>query len=205
LHGTPARVPDATTLVLVRHGMTDAVGRALAGRSPDVHLNAEGREQAARLAQRLTRQSISAIYSSPLARAVETAAPIAAEISIDVRPCDAAVEIDFGEWTGRTLIELASDPRWEAFNRARSVTAAPEGESIQDVQSRIVREIERICVLHRGETIVLVTHADVIRAALCHYAGVHLDSCQRFDIDPASLTTIEVWEDGWVTIAGVNR
>ena len=184
--------------------MTDAVGRALAGRSHDVHLNPEGREQAQRLARRLDARSISAVYSSPLPRALETAAPLAATQGAEVRTCEPAMEIDFGEWTGCTLEELASDARWAAFNRARATTRAPRGVSMQDVQSRIVSEIERLRHLHRGEAIVLITHADVIRAALCYYAGVHLDLCQRFDIDPASTTTFNFWDDGWMTIAGVN-
>ena len=150
--------------------MTDAVGRALAGRSHDVHLNPEGREQAQRLARRLDARSISAVYSSPLPRALETAAPLAAH-GTEVRMCEPAMEIDFGEWTGRTLEELASDARWAAFNRARARTRAPRGESMQDVQSRIVSEIERLRDLHRGEAVVLITHADVIRAAFVSLRG----------------------------------
>src|SRR3954463_14197867 len=95
-----ARMPDPTTIFLVRHGQTDWIAHGIAGRLPDVHLNAQGREQAARLVERMQYLPLGAIYSSPLERTQETAAPLARALGLDVRTCPEAVELDFGEWVG---------------------------------------------------------------------------------------------------------
>jgi len=192
-----------TTLLLVRHGLNDYVGRALAGRTPGVHLNDEGHAQAGRLAARLASLPIAAVYSSPLERAVETAQPIAAARSLELHLCEAAMEIDFGEWTGRTIAELDGDPLWQRFNTERSTTRAPGGELMAEVQARMAGGIEAIRAAHPGETVLLVSHADAIRAALAHYAQVSLDAIGRFEIRPASVTTLRLW-DGWTLVLGVN-
>jgi probable phosphoglycerate mutase len=184
--------------------MTDAVGRTLAGRSPGVHLNPQGRRQADALARRLSEASPSALYSSPLDRALETAAPLSMLTGLEVFTCADATEIDFGEWTGRSLTELESDARWRTFNGARSREACPGGESMADVQARMLRAVRTLCTNHPGRTIVLVSHADAIRAAICGLAGIPLDLCQRIDIDPASVSTVAIWDD-WVVIRGLNR
>ena len=101
---------DPTTLLLIRHGQTDWIAKGVAGRLPDVHLNDEGRDQAARLAGRCRVLPIAVVYSSPLERALETAAPLAEAFGLDVRPCPEAVELDFGEWVGHSIPALASDP-----------------------------------------------------------------------------------------------
>ena len=184
--------------------MTDAVGRTLAGRSPGVHLNSDGRRQADALGRRLSGESPSALYSSPLDRALQTAAPLSALTGLDVLTCGDATEIDFGDWTGRSLAELEDDARWRAFNRARSREACPGGESMADVQARMLRAVRTLCTGHPGGTVVLVSHADAIRAAICGLAGIPLDLCQRIDIDPASVSTVAIWND-WVVIRGLNR
>lgn len=193
-----------TTILLVRHGLNDYVGRALAGRSPGVHLNDEGRAQAARLAARLASLPIAAVYSSPLERAVETARPIAAARSLELRLSEAAMEIDFGEWTGRTIAELETDPLWKRFNTERSTTRAPGGELMAEAQERMVAAIEELRAAHPGTSIVLVSHADVIRAALAHYARVPLDAVGRFEIRPASVTALRLWDD-WTLVLCVNE
>ena len=192
-----------TTVLLVRHGSNDYVGRALAGRSLGVHLNAAGRAEAGRLARRLAPLPIAAVYSSPLERAVETAAPLAVARSLDPRLVEAAAEIDFGEWTGRTIAELEADPLWRRFNTERSTTRPPGGELMAEAQARMVGAVEDLRAAHPGETIALVSHADVIRAALAHYAGIPLDAIGRFEIRPASVTTLRLW-DAWTLVLGVN-
>ena len=192
-----------TTVLLVRHGSNDYVGRALAGRSLGVHLNAAGRVEAGRLARRLAPLPIAAVYSSPLERAVETAAPLAVARSLDPRLVEAAAEIDFGEWTGRTIAELEADPLWRRFNTERSTTRPPGGELMAEAQARMVGAVEDLRAAHPGETIALVSHADVIRAALAHYAGIPLDAIGRFEIRPASVTTLRLW-DAWTLVLGVN-
>jgi broad specificity phosphatase PhoE len=116
----PARMPDPTTVFLVRHGRTDWVAKGIPGRLPAVPLNADGRAQAARLAARMGHLPQRAIYSSSLERTRETAAPLARALGLDVRPLPAAVELDFGEWVGQPIPALADDIRWRAFNSYRS-------------------------------------------------------------------------------------
>ncbi|HEU4565735.1 MAG TPA: histidine phosphatase family protein, partial [Gemmatimonadaceae bacterium] len=156
------------------------------------HLAADGRRQAARLAERLAGLPIAALYSSPVERARETAAPLAARLGLPVCDAPGAVEIDFGEWTGRTFEELARDPRWGPFNGFRSATRIPGGELIVETQARVVVELERLRERHPDAVVAVVSHADVIRAALCHYAGIPLDLMLRLEIACASVSVLEV-------------
>jgi probable phosphoglycerate mutase len=191
------------TLFLIRHGQTDWIAKGVAGRLPGVHLNDEGRLQAARLAARLKALPITAIYSSPLERTRETAAPLAEALRLEVRPCDEAVELDFGGWQGARIPELDADPRWRAFNTLRSMTRAPDGELMPEVQTRIVAAIGRIRDAHSDGVVALFSHGDVIRSAVAYFAGVPLDLFQRIEIRPASITSLRFTEWG-VLILGVN-
>jgi probable phosphoglycerate mutase len=191
------------TLFLIRHGQTDWIAKGVAGRLPGVHLNDEGRLQAGRLAARLKALPITAVYSSPLERTRETAAPLAEALGLEVRPCDEAIELDFGGWQGARIPELDADPRWRAFNTLRSMTRAPDGELMPEVQTRIVAAIGRIRDAHRDGVVALFSHGDVIRSAVAYFAGVPLDLFQRIEIRPASITSLRFTEWG-VLILGVN-
>ncbi len=200
---TPAAAA-VTTLLLVRHGDTDALGVRLSGRSPGVHLNAHGQAQAGRLPARLRGHAIAAVYAGPLERALETARPLADAHGLHVQEDAALTEVDFGEWTGRTFDELAAVPEWTWFNTHRSRAPVPDGETPLQVQARIVRALDALAARHRGDTIAVVSHADVIRAAVMLYAGAPLDFIHRFTIDPASITTILIGDAG-PTLLSVNE
>ncbi len=192
-----------TSFLLIRHAANDTIGKRMAGRMPGVHLNAEGLAQAERLAQRLSKTSASAIYSSPLERARETAAPVADRLGIPVHVCAEIAEIDYGEWTGLELRELAELDRWRQYNFFRSGTRIPQGELMLEAQLRTIVTMERLRRVHPGETIALVTHGDIIKAALAHYAGIPLDLFQRIEINCASVSVIVV-EDWDARILRVN-
>ena len=194
---------DPTTLLLVRHGQTDWIGHGIAGRQPDVHLNAAGLEQAARLPARLDGLPLHAIYSSPLDRTRETAAPLALARRLDVRPCEEAIELGFGDWTSGAFADLEAETGWRRFNSFRSFTRAPGGELMPEVQTRIVRAIERLRLAHPGESVALISHGDVIRAAVAYFLGVPLDLFQRIEIRPVSISRIRFYDDG-VLVLGVN-
>jgi probable phosphoglycerate mutase len=180
-----------TIVLLVRHAMNDWVETGkLAGRTPDVHLNDRGKDQAQRLAERLAGHPIRAIYASPLERAQETAAPLAEKLGLPVETSAGIGEVDFGEWTGQKLEELAKTPEWRVVQGRPSAMRFPAGESIWEMQYRVVDEIERLARAHPHEMIVLVSHADVIKSALAHYLGLHLDQFQRLMIGTASLSTL---------------
>lgn len=184
------------TFLLIRHAETDTVGKSIAGWLPDVHLNETGGKQAELLAQRLAGVPLQAIYSSPLERALETAQPLARRRNLRIQPCEAAGEIRFGEWTGLPISELEPLPEWRRFNKLRSLSRVPGGELMLETQTRIVSEMECMRRRHRGRTVAIISHGDVIKAALAHLAGVHLDLFHRIEISPASVTVVSLNEQG---------
>jgi ribonuclease H / adenosylcobalamin/alpha-ribazole phosphatase len=177
-------------LLLIRHAHTDAVGVRLAGRAPGHELNATGRAEAERLGRRLAAVPLTAIYSGPLARAQQTAAAIAKPHGLAVRTLPALDELDFGEWTGRTFEELAADPRWRTWNEARGSAGTPGGETMLEVQRRVVEGLSRLVQSHAGETIAAVSHADVVRAALAFWLRMPLDDLLKLEIAPASASSV---------------
>jgi broad specificity phosphatase PhoE len=184
---------NASTVLLVRHALTDAVGAWLAGRSAGVPLSAAGRAQAARLGRALAaRVRLDAIYASPLDRAQATAAELAHHQGLDVRTCDDLAEIDFGAWTGKQFAILDRDPAWQLFNRTRSIATIPEGEQPRDAQQRMLAAIARLSGMHPGATIALVTHAEPVRLTLLHYKSMSLDQYHELDIEPASVSAVSL-------------
>lgn len=185
------------TALLIRHGHTEAIGRRLVGRLPGVGLSPLGRAEVEALASRLAMRRLAAIYSSPLERAVHTAKAIARTQDLEVTCLDALTELDFGEWTGNTFDALDRLPEWRRFNSHRSTAPVPRGETAIDVQRRAVGALEHVRAIHRGHTVALVSHQDVIRSVILHCAGASLDLYDRFAISPASITEIELDASGW--------
>jgi probable phosphomutase (TIGR03848 family) len=180
-----------TVLLLVRHALNDWVGSdKLAGWTPEVHLNDKGRLQAEALAQRLSDRPIAAVYASPLERAIETAQAIAARHNLEVQLREGLGEVRYGEWTGRSVKDLAKEDTWRVVQFHPSGARFPGGESIYQMQARAVAELDAIVAAHPEQTIVVVSHADVIKAALAHYVGLHLDLFQRLIVSPASMSVL---------------
>jgi probable phosphomutase (TIGR03848 family) len=182
--------PKPTILLLVRHALNDWVGDKLAGWTPDVHLNDRGKAQAEALCQRLADEPIAAVYSSPLDRATETANILAAPHQLEVCVRAGLGEVRYGEWTGQSIKELAKDKAWQVVQFYPSGARFPGGEAIREMQARAVAELDELVVKHPAKTILAVSHADVIKAVLAHYAGLHLDLFQRLVVSPASLSTV---------------
>lgn len=181
-----------TRLLLARHASHAVVHRVLSGRAPEVRLSEAGRTEAALLARRVARERPAALYTSPQPRAQETAAAFNMPSII----CTELDEVDFGEWRGRAFEDLEADPRWRAWNAHRATARAPGGEAMHEVASRALRWIETLPARHPGAVVAAVSHADVIRAALCLHLGLSLDAIHRFDVAPASLSAIELWPGG---------
>lgn len=181
-----------TVVLLIRHGHTEAVGTQLVGRLPGVSLSAIGRAEVGRLRDALSGERIAALYSSPLERTIETAEAIGIDRGLPLRPRECLIEVDFGEWTGKSFAELGGRADWQAFNTRRSTAVVPGGESAPAVQARIVSCLQELHAQHPGETIAAVSHADVIRAALLHYAGRSLDDWQQLEVLPASISAIRL-------------
>ena len=184
-----------TNILLIRHALTDSVGKRLSGRLPGVSLNATGREEAQQLASRLNHVPIAAIYSSPLERAVETAAPVAQSHQLQTIISEDFLEINFGDWTNATFAELQLHPKFQHFNTFRSHTRIPGGEMMLEAQTRVIAGLERLCQQHPQQTIAVVSHSDLIKAALAYYIGIHLDLFQRIEISPASVSVIQIYEE----------
>jgi probable phosphoglycerate mutase len=179
-----------TLLLLVRHALTDATGRRLSGNAPGHHLSADGRLQAEALARRLGELRLSAVYASPLERCVETAEALVASRGLVVRVEPDLREVEYGRWTGRPLAQLARTSLWKRLQQQPSGIRFPEGESLDEVQGRAVRALDAVAARHPRNIVAAVTHADVIRLALAHYSGIHLDLYQRLIVSPASVTAI---------------
>jgi probable phosphomutase (TIGR03848 family) len=185
-----------TRFLLIRHGMTDAVGKAIVSWTPGVHLNDAGRAQAEQLPALLDGIPIDAVYSSPLERARETAAPLAARRGLEVHYREAFGEVRFGDFSGRTIAELDTDAEWRKFTAFRSGIRAPGGELTIEVQARFVSELEKLRGEHREQNIAIVSHADSIKAALAHYLGAPLDLFDRIVVYPASVSVIDIGDAG---------
>lgn len=192
------------TFFLVRHGAHSLLGKILVGRAGAVGLSEQGARQAERLAVRLARMPVRAVYSSPLQRARETAEPIARGLGLAVQIAEEINEIDFGDWSGRSFDELQDLAAWRFFNTFRSGTRIPGGELIVEAQARIVAFI---CALARewpDEHIALVSHGDMIKVALAYFMGLHLDFLRRIEISPGSVSTLQVAAYG-ATIIRLNE
>ena len=187
------------TVILARHGRTAANATGvLAGRSPDVHLDETGQQQAARAAERLAGLPLSAVVSSPLDRCQETSALLAPDHVAQLE--DRLLECDYGDWTGRELKVLAKEKLWRTVQAQPSAVRFPGGESMPEMSARAVTAVrDRDAALDAevGEHAVwlAVSHGDVIKAILADALGMHLDAFQRITVDPASLSVVRYTPD----------
>jgi probable phosphoglycerate mutase len=180
------------TVVLVRHGKTPTTGTVLPGRAAGLHLSEDGRAQAAAVAARIAslRTKPTAVYASPLERAAETAAPIARALGLRVRTASGLVECDFGTWTGKRLSSLRRRREWRHVLGAPSTFRFPGGESFAELEVRIWSAVLELAGRHDGETIVVVSHADPIKAVVASALGVPLDLFQRTVISTCSVSVV---------------
>lgn len=186
----------AATVHLLRHAAHDRVDRILCGRMEGVALGSAGRAQASRLAARTAPLGLAAVYTSPMQRCRETAGAVARTAGLTPAVEPAFNEIDFGEWTGQSFAALGEDPRWHIWNTQRDQAAPPGGEAMRAAQARAVAGVEALLPRHAGQTVAVVSHSDVIKAILAHYLGAPLQSYERFEIGPASLSTLVIWPGG---------
>jgi probable phosphomutase (TIGR03848 family) len=185
-----------TTFYLVRHGVTSHTGSKLTGWAPGVSLNEDGRSEAEAAASVLAPIKLNAVYSSPIERTFETAEIIAAPHGLEVSVIDDLGEVRYGDWTNRSMKSLARTKLWERVQRWPSGARFPSGETLGEVQARAIAALEDVRSRHPKGRVCCVSHADVIRLAVAHYLGVHIDLFQRIVIGPASITVVNVGDDG---------
>ena len=192
-----------TVFHLLRHGER-SLGRVCAGRMPGVGLTERGRAEIAAVAERLAGDKVAALYASPLQRTRESAEIVAARLGLGIEFRDDVIELDFGEWTGATFDAIRADPRWHAWRTQRSLATIPGGESMRQVQRRVVEALIEINERHGNETVVVVSHGDVIRSALLFALGTSLDYYNRIEVGQGSISTIRIDPDG-IRVIAINE
>ncbi len=181
-------------IVLIRHGQTDwNRERRVMGRRP-IPLNAVGRREAKRLARTFDRVSIDAFYSSPVHRAMETSRLIVCGRRLSVKRAPEMAEILYGVWEGRTFDEIGGDQAYQIYHKTPRRAHPPGGERIVDVYNRAVGFIERLRRRHRGGRVLVVSHADVIKAVLIRYLGLDLNHLLKLRVDNGSISLL--WFNG---------
>ncbi len=179
----------------MRHGTNDFIGKAIAGRTPGVHLNSAGREQAQRIADRLCTEGIQRIICSPMERCRETAMPLSSRINTPIETSDAVIEINFGDYNGKLLKELEPLPEWKKWNTNRTLMHLPNGENIHEVQARMIREVLRLRHESAEQKIAIFSHGDPLRSIVCYFLGISLDIMSRVEINPGSLSIVTLFEN----------
>lgn len=182
-----------STVLLVRHGLTELTGPVLAGRTPGVHLDERGRKQVAALAERMAALPLAAVVTSPLERCVETAQEILhAQRSEPAWHVDERLtECGYGEWTGKAIKDLAKDPLWKIVQTQPSAVQFPGGERLTDMSQRAVTAMREWDARLGADAVwVACTHGDVIKAVLADALGLHLDLYQRIVPDPCSVSVV---------------
>lgn len=193
----------ARLIHLVRHGHHALLGRILCGRMKGIELDDIGCGEMARCAEAVAPRP-TLIQSSPQRRCMQSACILAAHFGLPVEIVPALDELDYGEWTGRSFDDLAPDPRWSRWNRRRSTSRPPGGESMRSLQNRTVAHLEQLRSDGGPDIVVAVSHAEPIRAALLYYSRMPLDDFLSIEIDSASISTLRA-DGGGMKIIGINQ
>lgn len=192
-------------LLLIRHAVTAETGTKLSGRLPGIPLSGAGVAMAEQLATGMASLKIHGLYTSPILRCRQTAKPLGVVWGLEATTLQGVTEADYGSWSGRNLAALYRLKAWQRLMASASRFRFPDGETLEEAQRRAVAAIEGLAVGHRRETIAVVTHSDVIRVLLAHYLGMPLDLVHRLHVAPASVSIIELGEDGQVAVPTINN
>lgn len=182
-------------LILVRHGETEwnSEHRLQGGRS-DIPLNENGKEQARRLGLALKDEKISAVYSSPLQRAVTTARAVASHHQLEVSTDPDLIEMDLGDLDGLNLVGVR-DSRldfWQQWRQGDCSLPVPGGESLVQLQQRVWPAVQRIIQQHREGTVVLVGHSFVVQTIIFSALDAPIECFARFRISPTGITILHL-------------
>jgi broad specificity phosphatase PhoE len=182
-----------TRVILVRHGQTEWNRVERFRGLTDIELNETGHRQAQAIAQRLRRREIHAIYSGPLKRALQTAQPIAEVQGLEVQSVQGLNDMDYGAWTGLSPEEVATEytDLYQTLLDSPHLVQLPAGESLSQVRARSMEALERICLRHESETVVLVSHQVVNRVLVCAIFGLSNASFWQIAQDNAAINIFE--------------
>lgn len=191
-------------LLLVRHAVTRETGKRLSGRLPGIPLSPEGVAAAQAVAENLTSQNIAAVYTSPIERCQETAGILAQPHGHRVRPRQQLVEVEYGTWSGRTLRSLYRLRAWKDLMVDPAGFRFPEGETLEEVRRRSVRFLSSMAKTYTDETVLAVSHGDVIRAIVTHCLNESVDAIHRLHVAPLGITAIALAAGHPPTVSVVN-
>jgi broad specificity phosphatase PhoE len=192
-----------TTFYVVRHAAHDWLGRGFAGRQPEVALNAQGRQEAEALVQRLAGVTLDAICCSPQPRTQQTAQPLATARGLPIGIEADFDEVDLGEWQGRTFEEVREQQAWKDWLAHRGSARPPGGEPFREVARRAGAGLRRLVQAHPDQHVLVVSHGDVIKAMVANVLGLSLDNLESFDIAPCSVSVIAMGSD-WGQVRLLN-
>lgn len=182
-----------STFIFLRHGHSAAnASGTLTGRLPGIGLSSQGKKDAAGLIERIGNNRVDRVHLSPIERCQLTIDPWLRSThsrSIEsLQILDGLSEIDFGDWSGKTLSSLRRKPLWRDVQNSPSTVTFPGGESFRRAQRRAVESVELIRAIRGEKTHLIVSHSDTIKLIVAHYLGQRLDYFQKLDIAPASFT-----------------
>lgn len=182
-----------STFIFLRHGHSAAnASGTLTGRLPGIGLSSQGKKDAAGLIERIGKNRVDRVHLSPIERCQLTIDPWLRSThsrSIEsLQILDGLSEIDFGDWSGKTLSSLRRKPLWKDVQNSPSTVTFPGGESFRRAQRRAVESVELIRAIRGEKTHLIVSHSDTIKLIVAHYLGQRLDDFQKLDIAPASFT-----------------
>jgi probable phosphomutase (TIGR03848 family) len=180
-----------TTFLLLRHAHSVAnKAGILAGQLEGIGLSKDGIAQVNKLTSSFENLKIDRIISSPMQRCLETVEGIARSkrkrISIDER----LIEMNYGSWSGKKLSKLSRMKEWKVIQTKPSAFRFPQGESFKELEERIESLLKDLSRKYPKETILIITHGDIVKIAASLSVGSGLNNFQKFAVDPCSLTTL---------------
>jgi probable phosphoglycerate mutase len=188
------RAQKPATIYLLRHGHSTANAKSiLAGRDFKVSLSATGKKQALAIESELKQKNFARIYSSPLPRCLQTLEPIAETLKREIEISEGVIEMEYGDWSGKKLAILSRTKLWKSIQGRPSLVRFPNGESFLEMQNRALETVRKVAI--PGETILICSHGDVIKAIVAGLLGLPLDNFQSLAIDPASISVVDISGD----------
>jgi probable phosphoglycerate mutase len=183
-----------TKILLIRHGDTDYVDEALAGRI-DSPLNLLGIQQSEAIANAIKHLPIQAIYTSPLIRTQQTAEPLAKLLNLEININHELNQVNFGKWQGMDFDELVQDPDWKLFRENPASVKIPGGEDSSMVRERVSNTIHLLSQQYEEEEIIAIfSHGSIIRHTISYFIGLPVNNSNQIQIAPASISTLMVRE-----------
>ncbi len=182
-----------TSVYLVRHGQTAWNKEEIFRGRTDVPLDETGQKQAALTGQYFSEMEIHAIYSSPLARAWETAQAIARFSNLKVEPLEAMIDMSFGNWEGHAHQEIRKidTETYRQWVESPHLARLPGGESLDDVRTRSMAALEELLRKHPGKNLVVVSHRVICKVLICGILGLDNSHFWQISQDATAINLIQ--------------